>query len=118
MAQPTVGILSPGDMGHAVGRVLREHGLTVLTCLAGRSARTRELAAVAGFEDRPSLEDLVRDADILLSILVPSAAAATGDQVASAVRATGTSLLFADCNAIAPSTTRAIGAAVTEAGAR
>jgi 3-hydroxyisobutyrate dehydrogenase-like beta-hydroxyacid dehydrogenase len=118
MAQPTVGILSPGDMGHAVGRVLREHGLTVLTCLAGRSARTRELAAVAGFEDRPSLEDLVRDADILLSILVPSAAGATGDLVASAVRATGTSLVFADCNAIAPSTSRAIGAAVTEAGAR
>ena len=31
----TVGILSPGDMGHAVGRALREHGLHVVTCLEG-----------------------------------------------------------------------------------
>lgn len=37
----TVGLLSPGDMGHAVGRMLVEHGLRVLTCLEGRSARTR-----------------------------------------------------------------------------
>ena len=35
---------SPGDMGHAVGRRLREHELRVITCLTGRSGRTRALA--------------------------------------------------------------------------
>ena len=37
----TVGILSPGDMGHTVGGVLRQNGLRVITCLKDRSQRTR-----------------------------------------------------------------------------
>ncbi len=49
--QPTVGIISPGDMGHAIGAVLRQHGLRVLTNLQGRSARTVALAAQAGMTD-------------------------------------------------------------------
>ena len=40
----TVAILSPGDMGHAVGQRLRENELDVITCLAGRSHRTRALS--------------------------------------------------------------------------
>ena len=44
MTIEVVGIMSPGDMGHAVGRVLIEHGLRVLTCLEGRSKRTYDLA--------------------------------------------------------------------------
>ena len=56
----TVAILSPGDMGHAVGRALREHGLSVISHLEGRSERTRELAGLAGIADVASLEELVR----------------------------------------------------------
>src|SRR5439155_1026690 len=48
MAIRAVGVLSPGDMGHAVGLVLHQHGLRVLTCLAGRSERTRALAGEVG----------------------------------------------------------------------
>ena len=59
MSIAAVGLLSPGDMGHAVGRALREHGLDVLTCLDGRSDRTRALSAAAGLRDVPSLDDLV-----------------------------------------------------------
>ncbi|SVC42269.1 uncharacterized protein METZ01_LOCUS295123, partial [marine metagenome] len=33
MSLETVAILSPGDMGHTVGRVLVEHGLRVITYL-------------------------------------------------------------------------------------
>ena len=47
----TVAILSPGDMGHAVGRLLKEHELRVITCLTGRSERTKGLAEIAGIED-------------------------------------------------------------------
>jgi hypothetical protein len=49
--QLTVGIISPGDMGHAIGAVLRQHGLRVLTNLQGRSARTVALAVQAGMTD-------------------------------------------------------------------
>jgi hypothetical protein len=44
MSVKTIGIVSPGDMGHVVGKVLQSHGVRVLTCLKGRSERTRMLA--------------------------------------------------------------------------
>ena len=45
--KPTIAIMSPGDMGHAVGAALRQAGLRVITQLDGRSERTRALAARA-----------------------------------------------------------------------
>ena len=48
MGLETIAILSPGDMGHGVGKALAEHGYDVITCLAGRSQRTRGLAAAGG----------------------------------------------------------------------
>ncbi|HEX5504258.1 MAG TPA: DUF1932 domain-containing protein [Thermomicrobiales bacterium] len=118
MAIRTVGLLSPGDMGHSVGAVLRAHGLRVVTCLAGRSDRTRLLAAAADIADVPSLEDLVREADALLCILVPSEALGVAWRVADAIKTTGADLLYADCNAIAPRTVRAAGEVIAAAGGR
>ncbi|MGI8854925.1 MAG: DUF1932 domain-containing protein [Thermomicrobiales bacterium] len=115
-APRSVGILSPGDMGHTVGAVLRAHGLRVLTCLDGRSDRTRALADEAGFEDVPTMEDLVGAADIVLCILVPAEAMGVAERVAAAIRATGADVLYADCNAIAPQTVRAIGGVIAAAG--
>ncbi len=118
MTLQTVGVLSPGDMGHTVGAVLRQHGLRLLTCLDGRSARTCALAAEAGIEDVPTMEDLVVAADIVLCILVPAEAMGVAQRVATAIQTTGADVLYADCNAIAPQTVRAIGAAITGAGGR
>ncbi len=122
MAAPIVGLLSPGDMGQAIGATLLGSGARVLTCLEGRSARTRALAVAAGFEDLPSLEELVREAELLVCVLVPSEAAGVARQVAAAIRREGTGrgadLLYADCNAIAPRTVAAIGETIVAAGAR
>lgn len=114
----TVGILSPGDMGHTVGQRLREHGLRVIAYLSDRSERTRQLAEKAGIEEVSSYEALVKEADIVLSILVPAQAGAAAQAVAEALNKTGAELLFADCNAIAPQTTRRIGKVVVDAGGR
>lgn len=113
-----VGILSPGDMGHAVGAVLRQGGLRVITCLRARSARTVALASKAGIEDVADDETLVREADVLLSILVPAEARVTAERVAAAVQETGADLLFADCNAIAPRTMYQIAETIAAAGGR
>ncbi|HVL24649.1 MAG TPA: DUF1932 domain-containing protein [Thermomicrobiales bacterium] len=118
MAIRTVGLLSPGDMGHAVGRVLRDNGAKLLTCLEGRSDRSRALADAAGAEDVPTLEDLVLQSDILLCIVVPSSALRVAASVADAIRATGASILYADCNAIAPATARAASESILAAGGR
>jgi 3-hydroxyisobutyrate dehydrogenase-like beta-hydroxyacid dehydrogenase len=113
----TVAILSPGDMGHAVGRVLGQSGRQVITCLEGRSARSRTLAEAGGFELSPTLVDMVRDADIVLSILPPDAAMATAQAVAAAMGEAGATPVYADCNAISPDTTKAIGKVIEAAGA-
>jgi 3-hydroxyisobutyrate dehydrogenase-like beta-hydroxyacid dehydrogenase len=113
----TVGLLSPGDMGHAVGRVLVEHGLRVITCLEGRSARTRGLAAEAGILEVASYRDLVTQAQLVLSIVAPAQAVAVARNVAAAI-APGDELTYADCNAIAPQTAREIEAVITGAGGR
>jgi len=118
MTHPTIGLLSPGDMGHSIGGVLKANGLQVLTCLADRSERTRALARQSGFEDTANLEELVTRTDILLCVLVPAQAADVAKQVAAAVQATTANLLYVDCNAIAPRTVHGIGETILAAGAR
>jgi 3-hydroxyisobutyrate dehydrogenase-like beta-hydroxyacid dehydrogenase len=105
----TVAVVSPGDMGSAVAGRLREHGLRVVTALAGRSHRTRERAAAAGLEDAGTLAAAVRQADVLLSILPPGRAL-------ELARAVGPDAgpLYVDCNAVSPATARAIADAVGE----
>ena len=112
----TVGILSPGDMGHTVGNVLRENGLRVITCLHGRSQRTRELAEKAGIVDVPTYAQLVTEADLILSIMVPAQAMSAASAVAVALQQTNTTLTYTDCNAIAPQTVRKLGDVITAVG--
>ncbi len=118
MAISTVAIMAPGDMGHSVGAVLGARGLRVVTCLAGRSERTRALAGQAGIEDLADDATLVRTADALLSILVPAQAETLAQRIAAALRATSSDLLYVDCNAVAPETARRVGGIVQAAGAR
>lgn len=113
----TIAILMPGDMGAAVGAALRRHGHEVVTCLAGRSARTRALAERAGLRDLGSLEAVVGAAEMVLSILPPAAALAQAEAVARAMRAAGRTPVYVDCNAISPMTMRRVAEAVAAAGA-
>jgi 3-hydroxyisobutyrate dehydrogenase-like beta-hydroxyacid dehydrogenase len=103
----TVGIVSAGEMGAGVGRLLRQGGVRVVTTLDGRAERTRERAAAAGMEDVGSLAAVVREADLLLSILPPGRALELAEAVG---RDAGP--LYVDCNAISPVTARAIAAVV------
>ena len=66
-----VGLLSPGDMGHVIRERLIAHGMPVLTCLEGRSERTRGLAAKAGIKKVPTYGDLIRETDMIISVMVP-----------------------------------------------
>jgi len=117
MTQDRIAILMPGDMGHGVGRALRQHGHEVMTCLADRSARTRGLAEAAGMRDAGSLEALVAEADLILSILPPDAAVTQASAVAAAMTETGARPVYVDCNAVSPMTAREVGAIIEAAGA-
>jgi len=115
MLLETVGILSPGDMGHTVGTVLGAHGLRVITCLQGRSQRTRSLAENANITDMHTYQRFVRQSDIILSILVPAEATTAAENVAGACAETETEFVYVDCNAIAPQTVRRIEGIITGA---
>ena len=108
MALQSVAILSPGEMGGGVGAALVRHGHTAITCLAGRSAQTKARAERLGFRLSGDLDSMLAGADIVLSILPPEAARATAGEVAAAMRRTGRAPPYAELNAVAPDTSRAI----------
>lgn len=103
-------------MGHSVGQVLGSNGLRVITCLKGRSKRTKSLADRARIANVLTYQALVNEADIILSILVPARAVQAARAVAEAISETKAQLTYADCNAIAPQTACQIGKIITEAG--
>ncbi len=116
MAVETVAILSPGSTGGAVGRELSKHGLDVITCLSRRSERTRETAEESGFREVPDMASLVRDADLMLSILEPAMAGTVAAVVSDAMKTTGAKPVFADCNAVSPQSAHVMAQAVEGVG--
>ena len=118
MTVKKIAILSPGDMGHAVGRALFEHGFEILTHLEGRSERTCALAQDAGFRISATLNELINEADLLLSILVPASAETVAKEIAQSLQETGETTLIADCNAISPMRSERIGRIIESAGGR
>lgn len=117
MPSQTVAIVSPGDMGHNVGKALKKEGIRIVTSLAGRSERTRSLADAAGFEDLGSLEAVAAEADLILSIMPPSAAVDAARAMAPAIKASGRTPPYADCNAVSPQTALKAADVITGAGA-
>lgn len=108
MNNPVVGIVSPGEMGGAVGRALAASGITVLTCIAGRSSESSARAKEAGFATRDNIAAIVESCDIFLSIVPPAAAESTARAFADAARHTHRRMIFIECNAISPERARRI----------
>jgi len=114
----TIAVLSPGEMGSQVGRLLHEAGNRVVSLLDGRSERTRRRAIEAGFEGLASMDELARQADLVMCVVPSLSALPTARAVAEAMRRTGSHPTYLDLNSIGPQTARAIGAAIAEAGGR
>jgi 3-hydroxyisobutyrate dehydrogenase-like beta-hydroxyacid dehydrogenase len=100
-----VGLLHPGEMGAAIGAVLRQRGTDVLWASEGRSGATAARADAAGLTDAGTVAELAQRSDVILSVCPPHAAA----EVAAAVG--DFEGVFVDANAISPTTTRRIAAA-------
>ena len=117
MSITAVAILMPGDMGHGCATVFRENGFRTVTDLSKRSERTKALSAKAGLENLGSLEEVAKQAHIVLSILPPENALDQARKFAAAMIATGSAPPYVDCNAVSPATTRKIGAEINRSGA-
>ena len=113
-ASRLVGIVSPGAMGSALGRTLRDGGSRVVVSLDGRSERSRRLATEAGLEDVGSLDVLLREAAVVLSVVPPGSALEVAEAIAA--NAQTAMPLVADLNAVAPATAERIATTLREAG--
>jgi 3-hydroxyisobutyrate dehydrogenase-like beta-hydroxyacid dehydrogenase len=107
-ASPVIAIIGAGEMGAAVARRLRDAGAGVLVALSGRSAASVDRVRRAGLEVVHDDQRMAWTADLILSIVPPAAAIAVADRARRALHAAAAPPLFVDCNAIAPTTMRAI----------
>ena len=107
MALQTVGLLHPGEMGAAVGAVLRRQGVRVVWASDGRSEETRARAEDAGLEDVGSVSR-VAEADVVFSICPPHAAL----DVARSLESFGG--VYVDANAVSPATATKVAEVVDE----
>jgi 3-hydroxyisobutyrate dehydrogenase-like beta-hydroxyacid dehydrogenase len=112
--KPVVAIMAPGMMGAAVGKRLADHGLRVLTSLAGRSAQSQARADAAGMISVSDQEIAI--ADFILSIIPPGEALSLAQRFAPALTASNSKPVFVDCNAVSPRTVERIAAAVAATG--
>jgi len=106
VALGTVGLLHPGEMGAAVGAVLRGQGVRVVWASEGRSEETRARAEAAGLEDAGKVVE-VAHSDVVFSICPPHAAL----EVARSAEFAG---VYVDANAVSPATAREVAEAVGE----
>ncbi|KAM3457548.1 hypothetical protein MY3296_000980 [Beauveria thailandica] len=123
-ALATIGILSIGDMGLGIAKLLRAHGFEVATNCHGRSQDTLNRAQAAMVTNYPTDEELVSHCDAILSVAPPRDATEIAKRIVSALassstrrkRTTSLPLYYADMNAVAPSTTRGLARLFDSAG--
>lgn len=107
-----IGILNPGNMGVAIAQSMVDSGQTVHWISAGRSDATRQRAEAAGLIELKSGQEMIERCQSIVSVCPPHAAV----DVAEMVIAAGFSGSYLDANAIAPRTTKQIGALMANAG--
>ncbi|KAJ5574387.1 Dehydrogenase multihelical [Penicillium hispanicum] len=86
MRTTTVGIVSIGDMGLGMAKLLQAYGYRVVTVAEGRSKHTLARIQAAAIEALSSDQELVVQADYVLSIVPPRDAFATAERIAGACR--------------------------------
>lgn len=105
-SRPVIGILHPGVMGASVGSALKPVAGAVIWAAAGRSVTTSKRAEIADFVGVPDLAELVRRADVIISVCPPDAARSVAEQVAAA--AGDRRPLYVEANAVSPATVAGI----------
>ena len=102
--QKTIGILYPGEMGTSFGKLLCEGGFRVVTTTEGRSIRTYRLCREAGLNTVNSLDKVLKQSDIVISLVSPGAALSVARDVAAHMKDSFRSLLYIDVNSVSPMT--------------
>ena len=92
-----VGLFHPGEMGAALGAVLRRHGIEVLWASEGRSEATKARAASADLRDAGTVREVAARSDVVLSGLPAARRRGVGGRSAF-------SGVYVEANAVSPAT--------------
>ncbi len=114
----TVGILYCGDLGAAIARLLKRTGHRVVTTCENRSPRTRARAETAEVEILPTFDAVASAADVIISLVLPSAAQELACRYADRRPLCPDDCLFVDANSIDLQSLAAIEATLAAAGIR
>ncbi|MCJ1478422.1 hypothetical protein MMC13_007102 [Lambiella insularis] len=108
----TIGILSIGDMGLGIAKLLIANNYRVVTNASDRSLDTNNRARSNHVELLPTDTALVAESDYILSVVPPRDASLIATRVQAAFKSlrTDSPLYFLDLNAVSPSTSQDIAA--------
>lgn len=112
----TVGLLYPGEMGSTLAALLRTKGVRIVSLLANRSERTRQMARRAGVIELDSLAEVARQSRIILSLVPPSAAEEVADSYCRQAASAGVCAIYVDANAISPELAESLSAKLEARG--
>ena len=118
MENLTIGVMSPGDMGHSVARALGQIGCKVVTVLSGRSKLSYLRAERSNMVDLESFQEMVSISDFIFSIMPPEKAENFAKKIADAMIVSDKTPIFVDCNAVSPDTTLSIAAIIQATGSQ
>jgi 3-hydroxyisobutyrate dehydrogenase-like beta-hydroxyacid dehydrogenase len=112
----TVGLLYPGEMGAALAGVLDKSGVRVVTTLRGRGDATVRRAAECGAVVLDSLADVVRESDVVISVVSPAAAEEVVEAYCRLSSIAPVAALFIDANSTGPELAERLAARVEGCG--
>ncbi len=110
------GVFYTGEMGTALSRELVRAGFEVLSCVTGRSERTRINAQNSGVTLKESVEKVVAESRYIFSLVPPNYAVDVAEMVSDAMGRTGKYPLYVDCNSVGPGTMRKIDSVIKGCG--
>lgn len=108
--QTVLAIQSIGEMGLALGQLLAGNGYEIVTALADRGPNTQQRVLGSGIRDVGTIDALLHEADILLSLVTPDAALPLAKEVSQrlAVQQSFRLCGYVDLNSISPTTAAGI----------
>lgn len=113
MYNTCIAILYPGDMGHAIAKELISANFRVISASNGRSTNTIERIKNAGIEDVKTLENIVKEADYIISLTNAEASISVAKSVAAEMELQKKYPVFIDMNSNNPETVSEIQKIIT-----
>lgn len=111
-----VAVLYPGELGAGFAAMLRARGVRVITTLGERGEATSRRCGDVGIEVLGTFEQVVEQANVVISLVPPGAAEEVADAYCRLAHLVPDGALFVDANSIGPELATTIAAKVEASG--